>query len=170
MENCCISIPNTLEIGTVLQQANGTNHGYIWFLVRSSITMTTYHRLCITNFIWISTLSEIKFCTRHDSSAVVSSAKVYSIRKLKKILDFVKKLWLQNKQVWKWTYENPYCTGNVTFMGNMKIRADSRFAPSQWETSLQSNAVSHWLGANLESAMWNLTKVNIFRSQAIKWW
>ena len=34
-------------------------------------------------------------------------------------------------------------------------RADSRFAPSQWETSLQSNAVSHWLGANLESALNN---------------
>ena len=33
------------------------------------------------------------------------------------------------------------------------FRADSRFAPSQWETSLQSNAVSHWLGANLESAL-----------------
>ena len=33
------------------------------------------------------------------------------------------------------------------------IRADSRFAPSQWETSLQSNAVSRWLGANLESAL-----------------
>ena len=32
-------------------------------------------------------------------------------------------------------------------------RADSRFAPSQWDTSLQSNAVSHWLGANLESAL-----------------
>ena len=32
-------------------------------------------------------------------------------------------------------------------------RADSRLAPSQWETSLQSNAVSHWLGANLESAL-----------------
>ena len=31
--------------------------------------------------------------------------------------------------------------------------ADSRLAPSQWETSLQSNAVSHWLGANLESAL-----------------
>ena len=26
------------------------------------------------------------------------------------------------------------------------IRADSRFAPNQWETSLQSNAVSLWLG------------------------
>ena len=31
--------------------------------------------------------------------------------------------------------------------------ADPRLAPSQWETSLQSNAVSHWLGANLESAL-----------------
>ena len=31
--------------------------------------------------------------------------------------------------------------------------SDSRFAPSQWETSLQSNAVSHWLGAKLESAL-----------------
>ena len=33
------------------------------------------------------------------------------------------------------------------------IRVDSRLATSQWETSLQSNAVSHWLGANLESAL-----------------
>ena len=35
---------------------------------------------------------------------------------------------------------------------NINIRADSGFVPSQWETSLQSNAVSHWLGANLESS------------------
>ena len=33
------------------------------------------------------------------------------------------------------------------------IRADSRFAPSQWETALQSNAVSHWLSTHLESAL-----------------
>ena len=32
------------------------------------------------------------------------------------------------------------------------LRADPRLAPSQWETSLQSNAVSHWLGAIIESA------------------
>ena len=32
-------------------------------------------------------------------------------------------------------------------------RADSRFAPSQWETALHSNDVSHWLGASLESAL-----------------
>ena len=36
-------------------------------------------------------------------------------------------------------------------------RADSRLALSQWETSLQSNAVSHWLGAILESALWRYT-------------
>ena len=34
------------------------------------------------------------------------------------------------------------------------IRADSRSAPSRWEKVLYCNAVSHWLGANLESAMW----------------
>ena len=35
----------------------------------------------------------------------------------------------------------------------LEARADSRLVPSQWETSLQSNAVSHWLGANLETAL-----------------
>ena len=35
---------------------------------------------------------------------------------------------------------------------NWTIRADSRFAPNQWEKSLQSNAVSHWRGTNLESS------------------
>ena len=31
--------------------------------------------------------------------------------------------------------------------------AYSKFAPSQWETLLQSNAVCHWLSPNLESAL-----------------
>ena len=35
----------------------------------------------------------------------------------------------------------------------MYIRANSRLVLSQWETSLQNNAVSHWLGANLESPL-----------------
>ena len=34
------------------------------------------------------------------------------------------------------------------------IRAASRFAPSQWETALLRNDVSHWLDANLEAAPW----------------
>ena len=36
---------------------------------------------------------------------------------------------------------------------NIVVRADSRFAPSQWETALLCNNVSHWLGASLESAL-----------------
>ena len=47
------------------------------------------------------------------------------------------------------------CGSNGTFRTIYRI--DSRLAPSQWETSLRSNAVSHWLGANLESAL-NLTQ------------
>ena len=36
-------------------------------------------------------------------------------------------------------------------------RADSRFAPSQWETALLCNDVSHWWGAGLESALHSTT-------------
>ena len=32
-------------------------------------------------------------------------------------------------------------------------RADFRLVPIQWEMSLQNNDVSHWMGANLESAL-----------------
>ena len=34
----------------------------------------------------------------------------------------------------------------------ISTRDDSRLSPSQWETSLQRNTVSYWLGTNLESA------------------
>ena len=36
----------------------------------------------------------------------------------------------------------------------MYVRADSRSAASQWETALLCNDVSHWLDANLESALY----------------
>ena len=42
---------------------------------------------------------------------------------------------------------------HISIYGHYSYRADCRFAPSQWEMSLQSNAVSHWLGANLKSAL-----------------
>ena len=34
-------------------------------------------------------------------------------------------------------------------------RANSRFAPSQWEMALLCNDISHWLDANFESALYN---------------
>ena len=39
------------------------------------------------------------------------------------------------------------------FVSASVYRADCRFAPSQWETALLCNDVSHWLGARLESAL-----------------
>ena len=42
---------------------------------------------------------------------------------------------------------------SALYLPQYSPRADSRYVPSQWETSLQSNAVSHWLGANLASAL-----------------
>ena len=41
-------------------------------------------------------------------------------------------------------------------------RADFRFGPSQWETALLCNDVSHWLGANLESLLVYHTKCSRF--------
>ena len=39
--------------------------------------------------------------------------------------------------------------------------ADSRIAPSQWQTVLLCNDVSRWQGSNLESALYCLTGVNV---------
>ena len=35
-----------------------------------------------------------------------------------------------------------------------EYRDQSRYAPSQWKTSLQCNYVSHWLGTNLNWSLW----------------
>ena len=55
-----------------------------------------------------------------------------------------------------WVSVNWSCYSMMKFVTMMVIvccRADSRLAPSQWETSWQGNVASHYLGANLESAL-----------------
>ena len=47
-----------------------------------------------------------------------------------------------------YTHVGPYGLSATWF-----IEADSRFAPSQWETTLLCNDVSHCLGASLQSAL-----------------
>ena len=55
-------------------------------------------------------------------------------------------------------------------------RADSRLVSSQWETSLQNNAVSHWVGANLESALqlqqciWGILATTPAKSSVLAHW
>ena len=47
----------------------------------------------------------------------------------------------------------PYQAKYGMALAQTDFGTDSSDASSQWETSLQSNDVSHWLGANLESAV-----------------
>ena len=42
---------------------------------------------------------------------------------------------------------------HILLIDVLNIQADSRFATRQWETALLCNDVSHWLDANLESAL-----------------
>ena len=49
-----------------------------------------------------------------------------------------------------------YYTWQITVIIGRK-RADSRFAPSQWEMALLCNDVSHWLGTSLEAVLRNIT-------------
>ena len=45
------------------------------------------------------------------------------------------------------------CQNHWMYVHTVYIRVDSRFATSQWEMALLCNDVSHWLVANLESAI-----------------
>ena len=44
----------------------------------------------------------------------------------------------------------------------------NNLAPSQWETSLHRNAVSHWLGASLESALFCIIESGYLMSTSAK--
>ena len=82
------------------------------------------------------------------------------------------------QQAMTWSNINPELWCHMASLGPNELkhlkgfsRADSRFAPSQWEMSLQSNAISHWLGASLESALYTDMKPlnSLWPSEAI-WW
>ena len=57
-----------------------------------------------------------------------------------------KYIWIS---MWIWKTMEIWNLNMALILADIQYRADSRFASSQWETSLQSNAISHWLGANL---------------------
>ena len=48
-------------------------------------------------------------------------------------------------------YQHDHCQDDNTIQ-YYRHRADSMFAPSQWQTPLLCNGVSHWLGVSIESA------------------
>ena len=48
-----------------------------------------------------------------------------------------------------------WCSTFVTFCCVQVHRDQSRYAPNRWETSIQCNNVSHWLGAYLDWSRWS---------------
>ena len=84
-----------------------------------------------------------------------------------------------SKQWWGWWFETLSCPlwrhrnetspswhgyKHRTCHSQHILRVDSRFASSQWETASQSNTVSHWLSANLESDTHRLSNNPVFLS------
>ena len=59
--------------------------------------------------------------------------------------------------LWPVTLGRPRYGAICPIPGRNNNWADYRFAPSQWETALLCNDVSHWLGANLESALYKVS-------------
>ena len=70
--------------------------------------------------------------------------------------------WGQVTSTWQWPGDSqlqvsgnssvPYMWQYVLYSWDTIHRAHSWFAPSQWETALLCNDISHWLGANQEIA------------------
>ena len=94
-----------------------------------------YHRLKFANFQAYRLLHFCPFCLRLQT---------LQLRNIKPQLE-------KRKSCCVNSLAPGWCGCNYKFSNSYRV--DSRFVPSQWETSLQSNGVSHWLVANLESAL-----------------
>ena len=72
--------------------------------------------------------------------------------------------WIHNKTNRKQSTARP----RAYFMGCIR-RTDSRFAPSQWETVLLCNDVSHWLGVSIGSALMCLYSIMSYSGWYLNW-
>ena len=66
-----------------------------------------------------------------------------------------------------WQAQNPTDRFNKMASQQIQLRADSRFVPSQWETALLCNDISHWLGASLQWALQLTTYNDVFKDTEI---
>ena len=65
----------------------------------------------------------------------------------------VPRFWSFVRGIHQWPMDFPSQSVDAAKSVIVLCRAGFRLAPSQWETSLQSNTVSHWPSGNLESAL-----------------
>ena len=71
--------------------------------------------------------------------------------------------------IWQWRCCRIYQTAAIDALMQYIIRLmqyilrdQSRYSPSQWETSLQCNDVSHWLGAYLDWSLYTSLSTKVF--------
>ena len=65
-----------------------------------------------------------------------------------------------------WAFFCDFKVSTIVSSATAILRADSKFAPSQWETALLCNGISYWLGANLESVLpsvYTATLINVLK-------
>ena len=91
---------------------------------------------------WVNTSFTSEWQSSHNNSGLLQG-----IVPMKSPQKMGNKTFFFSKMLWQFCQQQNFFTGRAWC-----FRADSRFAPSQCETLLQSNTVSYWLGANLESA------------------
>ena len=110
---------------------------------------------CSTNSQVVSNWDTLMLMWHHYRSRLASAAEIYGCPNRTKWQIFCKKKLILMRNV-----PSQICKVFQKLIWNITVfhmlmghRADSRLVPGQWETSLQSNAISHWLGANLESAL-----------------
>ena len=111
----------------------------------------------------------VNFVNQKNYSYIKTNTRECHISKLAKIRT-QKHLQQENNRwqtyIWYKSYKNKILTlfhlnlSSAGWFCKYSHKADSRLAPSQWETSLQSNAISHWLGANLKSALYTGPKLD----------
>ena len=124
---------------------SGTSHGIDLFIMMTSSNENIF---CVTGHLCGNSPVTGEFPTQRP---VTRSFDVFfDLRRNKRL----------SKQSWGWwfgTLSRPlwrHCNYGIDLLISKYCnRADSRFAPSQCETALLCNDVSHWLAASLESTL-----------------
>ena len=119
------------------------------FSVESDRWMTSEIKQVKVMGIFYCSSSSGKHCVTENTSR--GSTWLISLKKIWWLVWYAEEILLSfDSRTFIWRrHESSY----VVMTGFVMSRADSRFAPSQWNNALICNDVSHWLGASLESAL-----------------
>ena len=140
-------------------------HRYMWYVPLHFVNFTRFSciSLCFWSHIFFTTLlirsfekiKPIKFWHARYMSFDGYGVFAFCTCSVLVELRLVTNKLMCNNSVWQdrafTCMRNLYMYDATTL--NLSSVSNSGLVPSQWETSLPSNAISHWLGANLEATL-----------------